>query len=175
MSDGQVFPVPEALAREAHIDAAAYEAAVARIEADPEGYWRDVAARLDWIKAPTEIKDVSFDKDDFRIRWYHDGTLNVSYNCLDRNVERGLGGKTAIIFEADDGKVTKVSYAELLAAVQALLAATEDLARARGCCKLTLEVLTGNQLALASYLKFGFAPYALDPAAGQASFMQKWL
>jgi len=58
---------------------------------------------------------------------------------------------------------------------QALLAAAQDLARARGCCKLTLEVLTGNQPALASYLKFGFAPYALDPAAGQASFMQKWL
>lgn len=58
---------------------------------------------------------------------------------------------------------------------QALLTAAEDLARARGCCKLTLEVLTGNQPALASYLKFGFAPYALDPAAGQASFMQKWL
>jgi acetyl-CoA synthetase len=43
-------------------------------------------------------------------KWFEDGTLNVSYNCLDRNVERGLGGKTAIIFEADDGEVTKVSY-----------------------------------------------------------------
>lgn len=57
----------------------------------------------------------------------------------------------------------------------ALLAAAESLARARGCCKLTLEVLTGNSPALRSYLRFGFAPYALDPAAGQASFMQKWL
>jgi GNAT superfamily N-acetyltransferase len=58
---------------------------------------------------------------------------------------------------------------------QALLAAAEQHARARGCCKLTLEVLTGNARALSSYLRFGFAPYALDPAAGQASFMQKWL
>ena len=58
---------------------------------------------------------------------------------------------------------------------QALLAAAEQLARQRGCCKLTLEVLTGNHRALSSYLRFGFAPYALDPAAGQASFMQKWL
>jgi len=58
---------------------------------------------------------------------------------------------------------------------QVLLAAAEQLARQRGCCKLTLEVLTGNQRALSSYLRFGFAPYALDPAAGQASFMQKWL
>lgn len=58
---------------------------------------------------------------------------------------------------------------------QALLTAAEAHARERGCCKLTLEVLTGNSPALRSYLHFGFAPYALDPAAGQASFMQKWL
>lgn len=58
---------------------------------------------------------------------------------------------------------------------QALLAAAEQHAKERGCCKLTLEVLTGNTRALKSYLDFGFAPYALDPAAGQASFMQKWL
>lgn len=58
---------------------------------------------------------------------------------------------------------------------QALLAAAEQHARNRGCCKLTLEVLTGNARALSSYLRFGFAPYELDPAAGQASFMQKWL
>jgi ribosomal protein S18 acetylase RimI-like enzyme len=58
---------------------------------------------------------------------------------------------------------------------QALLAAAQDHAQQLGCCKLTLEVLTGNSVALKSYARFGFAPYALDPAAGQASFMQKWL
>lgn len=58
---------------------------------------------------------------------------------------------------------------------QALLAAAQTHAREQGCCKLTLEVLTGNTTALHSYTRFGFAPYALDPAAGQASFMQKWL
>ena len=58
---------------------------------------------------------------------------------------------------------------------QALLAAAEVHALERGCCKLTLEVLTGNAVALRSYERFGFAPYVLDPAAGQACFMQKWL
>ena len=58
---------------------------------------------------------------------------------------------------------------------RALLAAAEQHAKDRGCCKLTLEVLTGNAQALKIYLGFGFEPYALDPAAGQASFMQKWL
>lgn len=58
---------------------------------------------------------------------------------------------------------------------QALLAACEAHARERGCCKLTLEVLSGNARALRSYERFGFAPYALDPAAGQALLLQKWL
>lgn len=58
---------------------------------------------------------------------------------------------------------------------RALLAAAQQHALARGCCKLTLEVLTGNAPALHSYTRFGFEPYALDPAAGQASFMHKWL
>jgi ribosomal protein S18 acetylase RimI-like enzyme len=58
---------------------------------------------------------------------------------------------------------------------QALMQAAQAHAQARGCCKLTLEVLTGNQRALRSYTQFGFEPYTLDPAAGQASFMHKWL
>jgi ribosomal protein S18 acetylase RimI-like enzyme len=58
---------------------------------------------------------------------------------------------------------------------QALLGAAHDLARARGCCKLTLEVLSGNALAMRSYARFGFASYQLDPAVGQAVLMQKWL
>lgn len=56
---------------------------------------------------------------------------------------------------------------------QALLVATEALARQRGCCKLTLEVLSNNSRALQSYARFGFAPYELDPAAGQALFLEK--
>lgn len=57
----------------------------------------------------------------------------------------------------------------------ALLAACEAHARQRGCCKITLEVLSGNQRALRSYRRFGFAPYVLDPAEGEAQLMQKWL
>ena len=58
---------------------------------------------------------------------------------------------------------------------QALLQAAEAHALSRGCCKLTLEVLSGNAPAMQSYKRFGFEQYALDPAAGQAQFMQKWL
>jgi ribosomal protein S18 acetylase RimI-like enzyme len=58
---------------------------------------------------------------------------------------------------------------------QALLQAAQEYARARGCCKLTLEVLSGNAQAMASYKRFGFTQYELAAAAGQAQFMQKWL
>ncbi len=102
MSEGEIFPVPEAWAKRAHMDAAAYEAAVKRVEEDPEGYWRDLAKRLDWMKFPTQIKDTSFHKHPFHIRWYADGVLNVSVNCLDRHLAE-RGDQVAIIWESDEG------------------------------------------------------------------------
>jgi GNAT superfamily N-acetyltransferase len=62
-----------------------------------------------------------------------------------------------------------------LGIAQALMAAVETEARARGACKLTLEVLSGNAVALQSYERYGFAPYQLDPQAGHAMFLQKWI
>jgi acetyl-CoA synthetase len=113
VSDGQVFPVPDDWAGKAHIDAAGYEAAVARVESDPEGYWRDLAGRLDWIKAPTKIKDVSYAKDDFRIHWYADGVLNASVNCIDRHLPHRKD-EVALIFEGDEpGHSHTVTYGEL--------------------------------------------------------------
>ena len=99
------------------MDAAGYEAAVARVESDPDGYWRDVAGRLDWIKPFTVVKDVSFQADDFRIRWFADGVLNVSANCLDRHLAT-RGDDVAIIWEGDDpADSRKISYREAHAEV----------------------------------------------------------
>ncbi len=112
MSEGQVFPPPAAWAKKAHMDAAAYEAALQRVDADPEGFWRDVAGRLDWIKPFTRAKDVSFDRDDFHIRWFADGLLNVSANCLDRHLPH-RADDVAIIWEGDDPTQSrKITYAE---------------------------------------------------------------
>jgi acetyl-CoA synthetase len=117
MSDGQVFPVPEAWAKRAHMNAAGYEAAWKEVEADPEGYWRKVASRLDWIKPFTQVKDVSYDAADFRIRWYADGVLNASANCLDRHLPH-RANDVAIIWEGDDPKDSrKITYAEAHAEV----------------------------------------------------------
>jgi len=108
--DGEVFPVPEAWAKRAHMDAKAYDAAVARVESDPDGFWRDVAGRLDWIKPFTQVKDVSWNREDFHIKWFADGELNVSANCLDRHLAT-RGDEVAFIWEGDDpADSKKITY-----------------------------------------------------------------
>jgi len=117
VSDGEVFPVPEAWAKNALMGAADYEAAVRRVALDPDGYWTDVAKRLDWITPFTEVKNVSFDTKDFRVRWYADGVLNVSVNCIDRHLPE-RADQTAIIWESDDGSISdRISYGQLHAEV----------------------------------------------------------
>jgi acetyl-CoA synthetase len=116
MSETKLYPAPAALASSAHVAGMpAYNKLVAEAEADHEGYWLRLAREfLSWQTPPT--KGLNASNAPF-YKWFEDGRLNVSYNCLDRQVERGLGTKIAVIFEADDGTVTKVSYQELLAKV----------------------------------------------------------
>ena len=100
MSDDQLFPVPGEFARSAWVDDAKYKQMYADSIANPEKFWAEQAKRIDWIKAPTKIKDVDYAAD-ARIRWYYDGTLNVSYNCVDRHLAK-RGDQTAILWEADN-------------------------------------------------------------------------
>ena len=112
-SEATLYPPPAALQAAAHVAGpAAYDKLVAEAAADYEGYWSRLAREfLSWKKPFT--KGLNSDEAPF-FKWFEDGTLNASYNCLDRHVEAGRGDRTAIIFEADDGAVTKVSYRELL-------------------------------------------------------------
>jgi acetyl-CoA synthetase len=99
------------------MNAAGYEAALSRVESDPDGYWREVAARLDWMAPFSIVKDVSFAADDFRIRWYADGVLNASVNCLDRHLPH-RADDIAIIWEGDDpADSRKITYAQAHAEV----------------------------------------------------------
>ncbi|HKX40641.1 MAG TPA: acetate--CoA ligase [Burkholderiaceae bacterium] len=108
-----VYPPPADAVKRAHVSGmAAYEKLVAQAEADFEGYWADHARELLSWKKPFS-KTLNDSNPPF-FKWFEDGTLNASYNCLDRQIDAGLGHKTAIIFEADDGKVTRITYAELL-------------------------------------------------------------
>ncbi|WP_426687737.1 acetate--CoA ligase [Rhodanobacter ginsengiterrae] len=113
----KLYPVDPEFAAAARLRHDDYTRLYAESVSDPQGFWGRIGQRLDWIKPPTEIKDVSFDPKDLHIRWYADGELNVSANCLDRQLEK-RGDKVAIIFEGDDPKDSRrITYRELHAEV----------------------------------------------------------
>ena len=128
--DTHVYNPPANIVHGAHVSGMdAYRALCAEAEADHEGFWARQARELLSWKTPFTQTLNSADAPFFK--WFEDGTLNASYNCLDRQVEVGLGNKVAIIFEADDGQVTRITYAELLARTCAFANAL----RARGVSK----------------------------------------
>ncbi len=109
-----IYNPSPAFVQKAHVSGmAAYEALCKEAETDYQGYWGRLAKEFITWKTPfTKVLDES--NAPF-FKWFEDGTLNASYNCLDRNIEKGLGDKTALIFEADGGEVTKITYSQLLA------------------------------------------------------------
>ena len=100
---------------------------------EPDAFWSRIAQRLDWMKTPTRISDVSFDAADFRIKWFDDGELNASVNCLDRHLAEH-GERTAIIFEPDDPAepAQRISYRELHARTCRLANALRNLGVGKG-------------------------------------------
>ncbi len=112
MSDNQLFPVPDAVAKSAWVDNDKYLEMYQASVDDPEAFWAEHGKRVDWIKPFTQVKDVDY-TGDVRIRWFYDGTLNVSANCLDRHLAT-RGDQTAIIWEGDDPNDSKtITYKEL--------------------------------------------------------------
>ena len=108
-----IYPVNADVAARALIDEAGYDELYKRSIEDNEGFWAEQAQRIDWIKPFTEVKDVSFAKDDLHIRWYYDGTLNACYNCVDRHLET-KGDDVAIIWEGDDpARDLTITYRQL--------------------------------------------------------------
>ncbi|GAB2594889.1 acetate--CoA ligase [Nitrincola alkalisediminis] len=113
MSDQNVFPVDPAFAANAHIDNAKYEAMYEQSINDPEAFWGEQGKRIDWIKPYTRVKNTSFDPHNVSIKWYEDGTLNVSANCLDRHLAT-RGDQVAIIWEGDNPEEDeKITYRDL--------------------------------------------------------------
>ncbi|MDR6787491.1 acetyl-CoA synthetase [Sphingomonas sp. BE138] len=110
MSDS-TYPAPTGTTDS--IDRAQAEAAWQRSVDDPDGFWRQEASRLDWITPFTQVKDTSFAEADFRIRWFADGELNVSANCVDRHLAT-RGDQVAIVWEGDEpGETRTLTYREL--------------------------------------------------------------
>ena len=128
-----VYPVSAAFAAKARIGREDYARDYAAAIDDPEGYWGRIAQRLDWYRAPTKMKNVSYALDDFRIRWFEDGELNVSVNCLDRHLAT-RGDKVALIYEPDDPAkpAERITYRELHARVCRLANALRALGAKKG-------------------------------------------
>ena len=107
------FRVPKKWSNSAYVNRSQYEKKYKLSIKDNEGFWRKEGKRIEWIKPYTKIKDVKYSKTDVRIKWYYDGTLNASANCLDRHL-KDKKNKTAIIWVGDDPKDSKqISYKEL--------------------------------------------------------------
>ncbi|MBX9400828.1 acetate--CoA ligase [Lysobacter sp. BMK333-48F3] len=128
-----VYPIDADFAAKSRYRREDYQRLYAESVNDPEGFWGRIAQRLEWFKAPTKIKNVSYDLADFRIKWYEDGELNASVNCLDRHLAQ-RGDKTALLFEHDDPSLPaeRISYRELHARVCRLANALRKLGVGKG-------------------------------------------
>ena len=108
-----VFRVPKKWSNSAYVNKNQYEKKYKLSIKDNEGFWKKEGKRIDWIKPYTKIKDIKYSKTDVRIKWYYDGILNASANCIDRHL-RDKQNKTAIIWVGDDPNDSKlISYKQL--------------------------------------------------------------
>ena len=144
--------------------------------AAPDAFWARQAGRIDWIRAPHRIKDTSYAPDDFHIRWFEDGRLNVAANCLDRHLAT-RGEKTAIIFEGDDPKNTRrISYRELHAQVCRAANALKSLGVTKGDrVTIYLPMIPEAAVAMLACARIGaihsvvFGGFSPDSLAGRIS------
>jgi acetyl-CoA synthetase len=106
--------IKEGWIKQAKVDSQTYEIKYKNSLEDNDNFWREEGKRIDWVNNYTKIKDVKYSKNDVDIKWYYDGSLNVSYNCIDRHAKNDPD-RIAIIWEGDDpNDVKKITYQELL-------------------------------------------------------------
>ena len=106
--------IKESWIKQAKVDSQTYKMKYEKSLEDNDNFWREEGNRIDWINNYTKIKNVKYSKNDVDIKWYYDGSLNVSYNCIDRHAKNDPD-RIAIIWEGDDpNDVKKISYQELL-------------------------------------------------------------
>lgn len=132
MTEQSLIKVTDEVKRTALIDNEKYLQEYERSINDPENFWAEHGQRIDWIKPYTRIKDVSYSEKELHIKWFYDGTLNVSSNCLDRHLEK-RGDQTAIIWEGDDPKEDKrITFKELHSEVCKFANALKELGVKKG-------------------------------------------
>jgi acetyl-CoA synthetase len=138
------------------MDATDYARDHRRSLADPIGFWSEVGRRLEWIEPFSKVKDVSYQLDDFRIRWYEDGTLNASINCLDRHLAT-QGDRVALFWESDTvGESRAITYRELYLQVNRFANALKSLGVRRGeCVTIYLPMIPQAVVAMLACARIG--------------------
>lgn len=132
MSTQDLYPVPSAFADKALVNDEQYQQMYQESIADPEKFWGEHGKRIDWFKPYTKVKNTSFDSHNVDIKWFEDGTLNASYNCLDRHLAT-KGDEVAIIWEGDDAAEQRtLTYKELHQEVSAFASALKAKGVQRG-------------------------------------------
>ncbi len=167
-------PVPAEWAARAYVDAAGYAEKYRRSIDAPEAFWAEESARIDWIKPWTRLNRCSFERDDFGIEWFGDGTLNVSANCLDRHLARH-GDTVAIIWEGDDpAQQRRITYRELHGEVCRMANALKALGVARGDrVTIYLPMIPEAAMAMLACARIGavhsvvFGGFSPDAVAGR--------
>jgi acetyl-CoA synthetase len=113
MSEAKIHPVSKEWAARAYIDADKYRSMYKKSLEDPDGFWAEQAKRIDWMKPFTKVKNSSYAYPNVSIKWFEDGSLNISANCIDRHL-KDRGDQVAILWEGDDPKEDhKITYREL--------------------------------------------------------------
>lgn len=113
MSDNLIFDVPADISANALVDDAKYQQMYAASIDNPEQFWGDHGKRLDWMRPYSKVKNTHYGKDEVSIKWYEDGTLNASVNCIDRHLQK-RGDQVAIIWEGDEpSDDAKITYRQL--------------------------------------------------------------
>ncbi|HET7203178.1 MAG TPA: acetate--CoA ligase, partial [Steroidobacteraceae bacterium] len=171
-----LYDVPAEFGARARYRKDDYEKLYAESVSDPEGFWGRMGQRLDWVQPYTKVKDVSFDARDFRIRWFHDGKLNVAYNCLDRQLAT-RGDKVAFIHEGDDpAESAKITYRELYHRVCKLANALRSLGVGKGDrVTIYLPMIPEAAVAMLACARIGaihsvvFGGFSPDSLAGRIS------
>jgi len=117
MSEVKIHPVSKAWAERAYIDQAKYRSMYQRSVEDPDGFWAEEAKRIDWLKPFTKVKNSTYGYPNVSIKWFEDGSLNISANCIDRHL-KDRADQVAILWEGDDpAEDKKITYRELHAQV----------------------------------------------------------
>ena len=171
----RTVPIPEAFAAAANVDASALAEDVAFAARDPDAFWDRIGRRLEWSRPYTVVKDTSFALDDFRIRWYADGQLNVAVNCLDRHLAE-RGDQVAIVWEGDDPATPprRITYRELHAMTCRLANAMQALGVRKGDrVTLYLPMIPEAAVAMLACARIGavhsvvFAGFSADSIANR--------